>query len=102
MNETRYCIVTTTIDNETIAREIGRDLLKAKLIACAQLYPIESLYRGEGSVGESKEFLLQMKTKSERFPAIRMQIVQMHTYKVPKILMTPFMVLKGLKKYLRW
>ncbi|BAF72282.1 divalent-cation tolerance protein CutA [Sulfurovum sp. NBC37-1] len=100
MNETRYCIVTTTIDNEARAREMGRAMLEAKLIACAQLYPIESLYCWEGSLDESKEFLLQMKTKNEHFPAIKKQILQRHTYEVPEILMTPILDANG--AYLAW
>jgi uncharacterized protein involved in tolerance to divalent cations len=38
--------ITTTADNRNIIENIGRDLVKKRLIACAQILgPIQSIYR---------------------------------------------------------
>lgn len=100
MNKTDYCIVTTTVDTEKSAKEIARTLLEARLAACIQIFPIESLYHWEGAVAESREFLLQMKTRSGHFPAIQEQIEQLHSYDIPEIIMTP--LLDANEAYLAW
>lgn len=100
MNRNNYCIITTTIDDEKGAREIAVSLLELRLVACVQIYPIESLYHWNDSIEESSEFLIQMKTKNEHFKAVREQILRQHSYDIPEIIMTP--IVDADKAYLAW
>ena len=48
----------TTINPKKNAKKIIKVLLKKKLAACIQLFPIESSYTWEGTVNNDKEILL--------------------------------------------
>jgi len=100
MNENNYCIITTTIDNEIRAREIATSLLEQRLVACVQLHPIESLYHWNSAIEESRELLLQMKTRSIHFEAVREQILKLHSYDIAEIIMTP--IIDANESYLEW
>ena len=100
MNKNTYCIITTTIDDEALAREIAASLLEQRLVACVQIHPVESLYRWNGSIEKSRELLLQMKTRSTHFEEVREQIRKLHSYDIPEIIMTP--IIDANKSYLDW
>ena len=100
MNKNTYCIITTTIDDEARAREIAASLLGQRLVACVQIHPVESLYRWNGDIEESRELLMQMKTQSAHFEAVREQIRKLHSYDIAEIIMTP--IIDANKSYLDW
>ena len=59
-------ILITTTDNRDTAETIAKILIEKKLSACIQIIPgIISLYPWQGSLENSKEFYLQIKTKPE-------------------------------------
>ena len=100
MNERNYCIVTTTIDDETLAKEMAVSLLEKRLIACVQIHHVESMYHWNGAVEESREYLLQMKTKKRHFGAIRAYLLRQHSYETPEIIMTE--IIDADEAYLTW
>ncbi len=100
MQQTPFCIVTTTTDRQELAKQIADALLTQQLAACIQILPIESHYRWEGDVAESKEFLLQIKTKTALFPKIEKLLLSLHTYTTPEIIVTP--ITDGNQAYLSW
>ena len=100
MNEKNYCIVTTTIDDETLAKEMAASLLEQRLVACVQIHPVESMYHWNGTVEESREYLLQMKTKSRHFGSIKAYLLRQHSYETPEIIMTAIM--DANEAYLAW
>ena len=71
MKTTNYCIITTTIDDEHIADQIGTVLLQDHLVACVQSYTVQSKYRWNGTSETSEEILLQMKTKASLFEEVK-------------------------------
>ena len=98
--KTPYSIVSTTIDDLQLARKIIALLLEKRLIACAQIYPVESRYHWKGDIAEEKEWLVQMKTKTVHFSTIQKEIEALHSYEVPEIIMTP--IEKANRAYLEW
>ncbi len=78
-------IVLSTASSEEEARKIARHLVERQLAACVNIVPqIESVYRWQGKVEEAREWLLLIKTTSERFPAVRDALVELHSYDVPE------------------
>jgi len=100
MKTTKYCIITTTIDDKNIADQISTSLLQDHLVACVQSHTIQSKYHWNGTLETSEEIRLQMKTKASLFEEVKVQIEALHSYEVPEIIMTP--ILDANESYLKW
>jgi periplasmic divalent cation tolerance protein len=95
-----FCVVVTTIDSETKAKEIAQAALAAKLAACVQILPIRSLYEWNGELRDEPELLVQMKARAEDYDALAAAIRALHSYDVPEILR--FDIAEGEPAYLDW
>jgi periplasmic divalent cation tolerance protein len=95
-----YCIVQTTLDSEDKAQALAEALVEARLAACVQIQPIQSVYRWEGKLCREKEFLLLIKTRAARFDAIAAFIQARHGYTTPEIIQVA--ITNGSEGYLRW
>ncbi|MEK7581135.1 MAG: divalent-cation tolerance protein CutA [Patescibacteria group bacterium] len=93
-------LVLTTTDKKSLAQEIGNELLKKKLVACASILPMESSYWWKGKIVNAKEFQLVLKTKPENFEKIEKLIKAIHTYELPEII--SINIDKAGKDYLTW
>ena len=82
------------------ARRIGRALVEDRLAACVNIRPHETIYRWQGSIEESAEAGMLVKTTSARAAAAQARIVALHSYSVPGILAVP--VSGGLPSFLGW
>ena len=96
----KYCLIKTTFKKISEAKKMAKILLENKLIACAQISTIQSLYSWNNKIVDEKEFLLSVKTKVEFYQDIEKIIAQNHSYNLPQIIMTP--ISKGSKLYLDW
>ena len=63
-----FSIALTTAASEAKAREIAKAALEARLAACAQLFPIQSLYVWKDELREDAEIALHLKIRAEDFP----------------------------------
>ncbi len=79
-------LIYTTFKNKTEAKKIITHLLKKKLIACANLLPIESTYRWKGKINNDKEIAAILKTKEENWNKIKEEIKKLHSYDYPCII----------------
>lgn len=79
-------LIYTTTPNEKEAKEIANDLLKKKLIACANLFPIQSVYPWKEEIAEDKECALILKTTEELFEKTKKEIKKLHSYEIPCII----------------
>ena len=77
-------IYITCKDNKQ-AKSIARALLKKRLIACANLIPISSLYWWKNKIQDHKEVAILAKSLSSKFEKIRKQVRAMHSYELPLI-----------------
>src|SRR5260370_13005815 len=98
---TEQRIVITTAGAEEEARKIARHLVENRLAACVNIVPqVESIYRWEGKVDSSREWLLLVKTSQERFPAVREAIRELHSYELPECVVIN--IEYGSSNYLDW
>lgn len=94
-------IVLSTAGSEEEARRIARHLVEEQLAACVNIVPqIESIYRWQGEVESSQEWLLMIKTTSERFASVRDAIRALHSYELPECI--AISVEDGSAAYLEW
>ena len=82
------------------ARKISVHLLDNNLIGCANIFPINSLYKWENKVEDTKEMVIIAKSIKEKFQEIEKEVKKMHSYKTPCIVMID--VSESNKEYLDW
>ena len=94
-------IVLTTAGSEEEAHKIARHLVENRLAACVNIVAqVESIYRWQGKVDSSREWLLLVKTTQERFPAVRDAIRELHSYELPECVVLN--IEDGSSDYLQW
>lgn len=95
-----FVFVYITCESLDVARKIARHLLEKRLIACANIFPVRSLFWWEGKIEECNEFVIIVKTKAERFKELREEVKKIHSYSVPCI--CAFVVEEGNREFLEW
>jgi periplasmic divalent cation tolerance protein len=94
-------IVLTTAGSEEEARKIALHLVENRLAACVNIIPqVASIYRWQGKVDSSREWLLLVKTTQERFPAVRDAIRELRSYELPECVVIN--IEDGSCDYLQW
>lgn len=78
-------LLITTLPPGEPARSIARELVQRGLAACAQLEPIESLYRWDGALEEDTEWRLLLKTSAAGLPALLDALRALHPYDCPAL-----------------
>lgn len=79
-------IVYTTVPDEMTAKKIAKTLLDTKLIACANYYPITSLYNWNDKLCNDSEYTLLLKTAADKFEILKDELSILHPYEIPCIL----------------
>lgn len=74
-------------------------LLKKRLIACANISPIDSLYWWKNKITDEREFVVVAKTLESKFRKAKTEIEKIHSYSVPCIIKIPA---RANEKYFRW
>lgn len=81
--------VSTTAGDHAVAVRIATELVDRRLAACVQISgPITSVYRWEGAVETSQEWLCTAKTTAEHWPAIEALVGELHPYDTPELIAT--------------
>ncbi|AUG76945.1 divalent-cation tolerance protein CutA [Kitasatospora sp. MMS16-BH015] len=93
-------MVTTTHESEPLARELAAAAVAERLAACAQVYPIGSVYRWAGAVEQAEEWRVDFKTLAELADGLAEFVTERHSYQTPELLVVP--VLGGSAAYLDW
>ena len=75
-----------TNKNQKEADKIVNYLLKKKLIACANTYPIKSQYWWKGKIVKDNEVVALLKTRKENWTKIRDEVKKIHPYDIPCIM----------------
>ena len=79
-------LVYITAKDKKEARKVATHLLKRKLIACANIFPIESMYWWKGEIKDAKEAVLIAKATSKHYAAIKKEVKKIHSYTIPCIM----------------
>jgi periplasmic divalent cation tolerance protein len=103
-----YKLIYITTANEREAKKIAEVLVRERLAACANIFPIESIYkwtsthrrRAPGKIEREDEVALIVKTKAKLVDKIIERVKELHSYEVPCIISIP--IEKGYQKFLDW
>jgi len=81
------------------AKSVSRHLLRKRLIACANIFPIHSMYWWKGKLMENAEHVIFAKSLEKRYADIVQEARKVHPYEVP--LIAKFKI-KANEDYLKW
>jgi len=88
-----------TCKDEKEAKKVSLHLLKKRLIACSNIFPIKSMYRWKGRIVDDKEVLVIAKTTEKNFKLVENEVEKIHSYDVPCIIKIKS---SENKKYRKW
>ena len=96
-----HVVILTTAGTEQEASDLARELVNRRLAACVNVIPqVRSIYRWENRVQDEREWLLVIKTRRDRFEAVRTAIRELHSYDLPETVLLD--IDRGDEAYLRW
>lgn len=73
----------TICKNKKEAKKLGEKIIRARLAACANVWPIESVYFWGDKLRKDKEVALLLKTTKSKAAAAKKFIEKSHSYTVP-------------------
>ncbi len=97
---TAYAIVLTTTGSEAEAEAIATALVEARLAACVNLFPIQSVYTWQGKLQREAEWQLVIKTRQDCFDEVATKVRSLHSYDTPELIALP--IAEGSADYLNW
>lgn len=80
-----FIFIYVTASSLEEAKYIADHLLKERLIACANIFPINSVYRWRGKIKEEQETVLILKTTEDKYITIVDEVTAIHSYETPCI-----------------
>lgn len=93
-------VVQTTVAGSGKARQLAQLLVKTRLAACVQYFPVKSIYRWKGRIESAAEYLLLAKTVGSLAGKLAARIRREHPYELPEIVVTKLD--GGLSEYFEW
>jgi periplasmic divalent cation tolerance protein len=95
-----YVMVYTTCESKSEAEKIAKVLVKERLTACVNYFPVRSIYSWKGVVEKAGEYVLLCKTQKKNIQRMERRIKELHSYECPAFIAYPMSY--GSKDYLRW
>ncbi len=65
------------------AKELGKKIIKARVAACVNIWPMHSIYFSDGELKEDTEAVLFIKTNEPKMAEIENFLIKNHTYTTP-------------------
>lgn len=93
-----FCYMTAKTREE--ACTITEYLLENRLIAGANMFPVESRYRWKDEICRENEYAVFMQTRSDLFPAVEKAVKHLHSYEIPCIV--ELNIDRGNPDFLHW
>ena len=81
--------VYTTVADPAVARELARAAVDARLAACVQIEPVQSIYRWDGAVQSEPEQRVMFKTTLAMYAELQQFILARHPYELPAVFAVP-------------
>jgi periplasmic divalent cation tolerance protein len=100
MKETEFIIAYTTFPQKALAKKLAKVLIAENLIACANIFKLDSVYTWKSKLEETIEYGAFMKTRKELYGEVEKRILELHPYDCPEIIQIP--ISEGNSKYLSW
>ncbi len=82
----KFIVIYITHSSIKEARRVAEVLLKERLIACVNYFPIESSYWWHGKVETGKEIVSLVKTRKSNWSKVKKAVEAMHPYETPCIM----------------
>jgi periplasmic divalent cation tolerance protein len=99
--EKNFILILTTCPSEDSAQEIASEVISNCLAGCVNILTnLLSIYRWQGKVEKTQEYLLMIKTHIDYYPQVEQLLKQIHPYQVPEIIAIP--INRGSTEYLTW
>ena len=95
-----FCLVYITCGSREEAEKISDALVKEKLAACVNFFPINSVFEWGGEIKQEKEFALLCKTMEDKIPHLKKKVKEIHSYDIPAILVME--IKEGNEEFLGW
>jgi len=95
-----YVMIYTTCTSRKEAGKIAKSLVKEKIVACVNYFPVDSVYSWKGKIENSKEYVLLCKTVKSNVKKAEKRINELHSYDCPAFIVYP--AVYGSKDYLSW
>ncbi len=91
-----YCTFPTAAE----AERVSKILLEERLVAGANMFPLDSMFRWQGKVERRSETGVLFQAERRFFKRIERRIKQLHSDSVPQIVM--WRIKDGYSPFLRW
>ncbi len=95
-----HSMVYVTAPSEEEARRISLHLLRERLVACSNVFPVRSFYWWEGEIRDEEEWVAVMKTRKDLAQEAVETVHRMHSYDVPCAV--AYDMTGGSEPYMRW
>jgi periplasmic divalent cation tolerance protein len=100
-NLNTHVIVMVTTASKQEAENMAQQLLKERLIACANITgPVSSIFHWAEKLEKAEEYIVFMKSRKDLFEKLTETVKAIHSYEVPEIIALP--IVDGSKPYLDW
>lgn len=94
-----FILVYITNPSKEEATKISRHLLSMRLIACANLFKINSLYWWQNEIVDEDEYVLIAKTIEENYERVKVEVEKIHSYSIPCVIKIP---VSSNEDYFKW
>ncbi|MDD5502538.1 MAG: divalent-cation tolerance protein CutA [Candidatus Thermoplasmatota archaeon] len=95
-----FCMIYATAPDEKTAEVIASAIVEKRLAACANIFPIQSIFRWKGKTEKSTEVAIILKTCKSIAQKCEAEIKKLHPYEVPCIVQIP--IEDGISEFLDW
>jgi periplasmic divalent cation tolerance protein len=82
----KFILIYVTYKDSSDAEKSAEQLLDKKLIACANFFPISSMYKWKGSIERSNETVAILKTRVENWESVKGFVLKNHSYETPCVI----------------
>lgn len=84
------------------SERIAKTLVEERLVACANVYPVRSVYRWKGETTLDEEHTMLLKVAADRVEALRARLCELHPYELPEFVVLDVDVARSLDAYVAW
>ncbi len=81
-----FTMIYITFPNEEECKALSKKLMDKKLVACANIHPMDSLYFWKDEFHNDAEFVAILKTRTSLKNRVEEEVLKLHSYDLPCII----------------
>lgn len=90
-----------TNPSKAVAKKVALHLLKNRLGACANIFPVHSAYWWKNKIEKTHEWVLIFKTLARNYKKVEAEVRKIHPYSVPCIIKIPVSANRDYEKWVK-